>query len=64
MIHTKFYEDAVDRACQSGKTHEDRVEIMLGVIAESLAAIADSLEHMEGSIDSISDNMWTEGRDL
>lgn len=64
MIHTKFYEDAVDRASRPGKSHEDRVEIMLGVIAESLAAIADSLENMEGSIESISDNMWTEGSDL
>lgn len=64
MIHTKFYEDAVDRASRPGKTHEDRVEIMLGVIAESMAAIADSLESIEGSLDSISDNMWTEGSDL
>lgn len=64
MIHTKFYEDAVDRACQPEKTHEDRVEIMLGVIAESLSAIADSLEGIEGSLESISDKTWTEGSDL
>jgi hypothetical protein len=63
MIHTKFYEDAVDRAGRPGKTHEDRVEIMLGVIAESLAAIADSLESIEGSLESISDKMW-ENSDL
>ena len=64
MIHTKFYDNAVDKAHQPGKTHEDRVEIMLGVIAESLAAIADSLESMEGSLESISDQAWTEGSGL
>lgn len=63
MIHTKFYEDAVDRANRPGRSHEDKIEIMLGVIAESLAAIADSLESMEGSLDSISDKMW-ENSDL
>lgn len=71
MTHTEFYNDAVDRTLLPEKTHEDIVEIMLGVIAESLAAIADSLENMEDSlenmkdsIESISDNMWTDGSNL
>lgn len=48
MTHTEFYEEAVDIANTRGKTHEDRVECMLGVIAESLAAIADNYEKILG----------------
>ena len=48
MTHTDFYNQAVDKANKKGKTHEDRVEIMLGVIAESLAAIADNYEKILG----------------
>ena len=58
MTHTEFYNSAVDRTRLPEKERADRVEIMLGVIAESLAAIADSLESMEGSLESMSDKMW------
>lgn len=58
MTHTEFYNNAVDRTRLPEKERADRIEIMLGVIAESLAAIADSLESMEGSIESISDKIW------
>lgn len=64
MTHTEFYNKAVDKTRLPEKERADRVEIMLGVIAESLAAIADSLESMEGSLESISDNMWTDGSNL
>lgn len=60
MTHREFYNNAVNRA--RGMNCENGILTMLGVIANSLAAIADSLENMEGSIES--DNMWTEGRDL
>jgi hypothetical protein len=58
MTHTEFYNSAVDRTRLPEKERADRVEIMLGVIAESLAAIADSLESVEGSLESMSDKMW------
>ena len=43
MTHTEFFEEAIERA-QKAVTHEGVTEIMLNTIAESLAAIADSLE--------------------
>lgn len=46
MSHEEFYNDAVDRARQPGRTHEDLIEIMLGVIAESIACMADALEEI------------------
>lgn len=47
MTHTEFYDQAVDQA-NANKSHEARVEIMLSVIAESLAAIADNYETILG----------------
>lgn len=47
MTHTEFFEQAVDQA-NAKPSHEARVEIMLNVIAESLAAIADNYEKILG----------------
>ena len=53
MTHTEFFNNAVARA-RKAMTHDDVVEIMLNTIAESMAAIADTLKDIDANLDSIS----------
>lgn len=53
MTHTEFFNTAVERA-RKAPTHNDAVEIMLNTIAESMAAIADTLKDIDANLDSIS----------
>lgn len=58
-----YWNYCIDRSNEAAK---DSVAFffVLSSISKSLANIADSLGRMEESIESISDNMWTEGSNL
>lgn len=58
-----YWNYCIDRSNEAA-TDSVAFFFVLSSISKSLANIADSLEEIKGSVESISDNMWAEGSNL